>query len=1120
MTTIKMGSEKYIQFIASFLIVLILTIPFYVTGTWAAIDAVSVKGSDGIEGFAKSTDSLSFSVQASLDSGPVTKDLLYLGTDKKFDQCTTSTDNITACTLKYPSTGKLSFGSGQVPYTIYLYKNISKQQLVDSKSGSFMIDNLAPQVTLSASKKLYSGQENITINYEADDFACTGQKCAGVCTGIKSIDFYSSDNSFKQTIAPNTTDCVLKSAISIDSNLFKDGANSVKAKATDNLNQISAEKTVGFTIDTTPPDIIAESFAIVRKGVTLSTYGPKSVPVDVFINISADDLDLNSVRADLSSLNPSQNLRNVKASCTKVQNDLSTCKWPIELNPGTKSAKISGAAITSTSNPATGSGGIIINASDLVGNKASAAINKALALDDKGPAVQSLSTDIVVGNIFYARQSGSTITAALTDSTGLSPDDIFLYVGNSRQNPTKCSQESNLVCKWENIDFGNVIKSTLSIKDDTVDILNNPADAKSIDVIVDGISPVVTGISLSPVGSLTDKLPDLFKVGDKIAVEANITEANDVTAVADFSSFIDADLSHVGTCKKLGNDKNQCIWLTDEINFSGTYSIKFNFSDPVNNFVLPEKQLTVLGLEPSAPPDFWKAKVDCSPKTVDRQLGPLINERVYCSVKLEPKTDRKVSTIIVAPAGPNLCKDGSSIAQNIELFNNEIGSTSPIIKFTLKINKFDINAADFNCTFSIISRVDNLITKNPELEDANISIKFYNMPLGELSDVVQNQIDDAKNDIKGLWKLIGTLNKLFETAKKICQLINTLLTIVAGLFLVTKGIHNAEAACEASGIGNVFGVCAAFYGAKSSVCTKTEGASINAETAQAGKTAAEAGKKVTNTDLISKSLAPSAAKTGKGGLSNGFNQFCDFVTCRKTLLWGPKVEKWMNSAPLADFIGKKPDETTGKKQDNEKKQDDSGVQYDPLKGITFGIGNEARPLSTYLDPRNSIFVATMYGCVPGIIGGLEKYRQIKCLYADCLINSVGKDGLPLSVCDAQKSYATCKYFKGELFAVFPYTALYDHFSGLIKDSISNPFTTIGVGASVICTFFCHVPAIGDPSGAGYQICRGTRIFSQVMDSAQNLKSMVDTFQSKFKIQQDYCSRIDLGEDENNSTATA
>ena len=44
--------------------------------------------------------------------------------------------------------------------------------------------------------------------------------------------------------------------------------------------------------------------------------------------------------------------------------------------------------------------------------------------------------------------------------------------------------------------------------------------------------------------------------------------------------------------------------------------------------------------------------------------------------------------------------------------------------------------------------MDDKITKNPELEEVNISIGLYNFPLGEFSKSVQDNIDGAKKEAK------------------------------------------------------------------------------------------------------------------------------------------------------------------------------------------------------------------------------------------------------------------------------------------------------------------------------------------------------------------------------------
>ena len=77
-----MSREKYMHFIASFMAVLVLTIPFYTTSVYASISKVSAKGADGVEGFAKSDDFVSLSVVASISGDTITNNQVVLGIEQ------------------------------------------------------------------------------------------------------------------------------------------------------------------------------------------------------------------------------------------------------------------------------------------------------------------------------------------------------------------------------------------------------------------------------------------------------------------------------------------------------------------------------------------------------------------------------------------------------------------------------------------------------------------------------------------------------------------------------------------------------------------------------------------------------------------------------------------------------------------------------------------------------------------------------------------------------------------------------------------------------------------------------------------------------------------------------
>ncbi|MBI2656133.1 hypothetical protein HYX03_00150 [Candidatus Woesearchaeota archaeon] len=1016
-----MNKEKYLHFVASFLIVLVLTLPFYTTNVYATISKITAKGGDGIEGYAKSTDFLNFNVQASISSDTITNDQVVLGSDVKFDSCAASLSNGSECTLKYPSNGTDSFELKSVPFTVNLYKD--DKTLDDSKSSTVTIDNKAPQVALSVPQSKFSSQQSVVVNYDVTDYACDDSSCSSKCVGIKNIEFYTLNGAFKQTINPAANDCNFKSSISIDPKTFDDGRNSVFAKATDKFNQVSSETSVTFTVDSNGPSIVSNSFEISRKGVSISTFSSLGINVDVLVNISGNDLSLSSVTADLSALNPSQNLKNAKASCTLVQDELSTCKWSVELNPKTSGLKT-----------------FVVNASDTSGNRESAIINKLLSIDDKGPVVLSLSTGVEKEGQPLAKSSGNTVIATFDEATGLSPEDVFLNVGNNKIMATSCGKETNWFCVWSNVNFAGA--SSVSVDQGSLDILGiDAAGDVSLDVTIDNNAPVLRSINISPVGGLVQAFAPFFKIGDKIAVVANLTEDNDVIATADFSRFVSGASNVAGSCETIQADEHICTWLTDSINLQASDVITFNFSDNAGNSLIVTKSLKTFGLENATVPDFWTSTVECSPETLDRSIGTLTNQRVFCLVSLRPKSLTKpVSTVFIGPAS---CSGDTSIIQSMETFNTEVGSTSPVIKLTLKKSDFKIDNASLSCSFQIFSKIGTAtdITKNPEIENARISLGFFNLPLGELSEEVQNKIDQAKKDAEGIWKIISALNKLAFYAKKICQLFGIIYNILAIYYTITVlWAGKTDAECSLSVFGFTFAVCPLSYSIKTKSCFTQQ----------------------------------TAEEVGRKGFELTGNTFCKFVNCQ----WAPWILEDVRKF-TEDTINNLP-----------------GAKYFP-GGPSGGPG-----LSSYMNPQTNLVTATLFACIPGIIYSLDKYRQTKCLYADCLQNAVGKEGLPVTACEDQKAYATCKYVTGEIFALIPYTAVLDHFMKKIKEALSNPFTILGAAASAYCYFTC--PAPPPTSTVAYTGCAYIKLFSTMGEVIGGVKSIID---EGFKVRQDYCSRL-------------
>ncbi|HZX44446.1 MAG TPA: hypothetical protein VFF28_02060, partial [Candidatus Nanoarchaeia archaeon] len=134
-----------------------------------------------------------------------------------------------------------------------------------------------------------------------------------------------------------------------------------------------------------------------------------------------------------------------------------------------------------------------------------------------------------------------------------------------------------------------------------------------------------------------------------------------------------------------------------------------------------------------------------------------------------------------------------------------------------------------------------------------------------------------------------------------------------------------------------------------------------------------------------------------------------------------------------------------------------------------------------------------------------KYRQIQCMYADCLQTGVGKQGLPVFACEDQKEYATCKYVVGEVFQVIPFTALWTYYLNLIRATLSDPFKIVGAGIAATCRFL-----ITPESPYGYHLCAGTKVLSHLGITIQEITSIFDS--DTWKIHDDFCSKLQQSEE--------
>ena len=998
---------KYLQLTAIFMIALVVTIPVYSASVFAGIDRISVKGSDGVKGFVKEQDHVNFVAIVSADNDTVTKEQVWLGQNFKFDSCTPDISGF-KCSLRYPADGTTDWESRAIPYTINLKKDGS---VTDSKSGAIYVDNLAPAISSFSADPAVVNEGSVELKYSAEDKACLDASCSGKCSGIKSLELYEINGSYSEIVKVNESSCGYSSKIIRNGSVFGEGKHTIYAKAYDALGRVSNVISTVFSVDNSAPQIDAASFKITDDtGLDMPYASPQKISVKAYIEINEPNLDKDSVVGDFTSVDSSY--KNLKATCSETVDGVSKCTWPISL------------AVTGAT-----SHKFVITAKDLVGNDVKEEVTKDFNVDTAGPVVTSIKTDRIKDSKSYAKLKDNTIIADITEDVGLDPKQVVLHLDGKAIKANNCS--TGWTCTWNKVDISSGGTLKASIGEDTTDRLGNKAAAFAADITVDSNLPKLVNLTVLPL----DAQYSYIKTGDSLQIKAILEDESVETAYADLSSVItDANDVEADSCVSVGSNKWQCSWATIGVDISGHINdyIYLKFKDTAGNVLEHKEAVEVYGLTNGSSVNYWTHKVKCSPKLIDRQTTSLINQKVFCHVKLEPLQDN----IIPLSVSLGSCSNDTTAIQLAEVLNDDAGSRDPYIKFTLKKSKFDVDAVDLNCQLHITTKIDKVITATPEEEEVAVKLEFYNMPLGEISDGIKNKIQDALDDAnEDVLKIMTTLKEIAFYAEKICRIIS----IVNNLAAFLKGIGDVFSGTEAAS------AFSPYYG--------------------------QIREMRKSHDYYTEEIREGGAK-----LLEPLNKFCKFVNCQhadfsKDNTYTSWMGDWRSKG--FEFIDKSP-------------------------GAEFWSNWGGKDSSGYMNPKDSLVVSVLTGCIPGIIHNLDKWRQVQCMYAHCLQEGVKQQGLPVIACEDQKDYAECKYIAGEIFNAIPFTAFINYYAKLVKSALSDPLSAVGI----VLGYVCKPVVEGGPWA--YPACAIPKIMAVIGGLAGDITSIID---EGFKIKDDYCDKL-------------
>ena len=1028
---------------------LVLTMPVAAAQQLLTIQKFS--GINDVEDFAREGDELTIEILAQMVGNPSPEvarqraQVHYEDTFTFMDECTALEQAMYECTY---STTDLVY-SGTDDYTIKLFDQTLQNEIA-SEEKTLTVDVIAPVVTeLKINPRLSAQPVPTTITYKTEDYGDQSGKKTN-CAGIKLLNI-TADNQQIAMVTAGVGDCskegkyVFTPTVSGPSEVI-----TICAVATDHVNHQSLPVCEDMLIDSTKP--IAQELVLRDDDGFVITHARsgQTINADVYVKIPDVDVDPDKVYADLSKLNP--NVGKI------VAHDRSN-SWFIWRN----------LPITSPSTCE-----VTVDATDFMGNQETKKLSCTIDIDDDGPEPVQIRTQFQDDDGTPLLGINGTIIVEIREAgSGLDKTNVYLRLSElglgSTVQADSCTKTGAEMweCYWD-------VRPTVGSGDYTVRV--QPTSRDDLDNQVTGIVEQTIRFDKDAPGQLRIVEIAAFRGQDRVIT--NVTSLGETLEfVVEGSGFTTAfaDFSMLGGGSQVGAEscdeettKTCTFAVTTAVSGPQPTNITFTFSDIAGNTAtLSTTELFILGISNETDPNYWTITTECSPSLLDRMTLSVYEHPVYCRLDMDTTNPLATPISVTEPLDYySECTGQTEYLSNIRIENNYAGSTEPYMILSLLPAAYEINNLTFTCPVRTLTRVGNFIPQNFETDNATVKLEFYNLPLGELYNNIEDEVKDVEDSIEGVWDVIGSLQKFIGYAEKLCYILNMIINLLTTLtyILLILGITEEVARDSIPIVGA--GIAAGIRAAEKTLCNPTE-----------------ITRKIYNENLL-----------------GTLKKFCDFITCEAGLF-----DLFSSGAPLVGSI-MTPESAADAKSAT------SGWYYDWISGTTAlgetkltdfsseqlkgAVGPQGlQDPNMYLNVKDSLVYSIVIPpfCIPGIIYNLDKWRQIECRYGLCLLEEVKDQGLPVSVCKDQKNYMQCRFVVGEIFHLIPFAPLVEFYTGIIQRALSDPLVLVAMGIGILldCNTACDAP--NDP-GIYYEICAGLSIASQLGDTVrwiQNIKGVTD-----------------------------
>ncbi|MCI0557125.1 MAG: hypothetical protein MN733_01415, partial [Nitrososphaera sp.] len=801
--------------IAVFMMALIVSIPA-VFAQELSIQKFNGKGSS--KGVARTHDELTIEVLVKIPGEDIIdKDQVRLYVEDSyatFDSCTAESGGYYKCIFYEPDF------EAYEPITFTIELRDDDGNIVGSEVKTLIVDANAPVITdYVVEPNITSG--DISVSYAVEDYGLN-YGSTDQCAGIKQVIITAGNVSV--TDAGGEGQCTKDNTLQLT--LQKPGKQQVCATATDHANYASAPRCATVSVDKAPPTIEKLSILDDEGFVITHVHSGEERTATVTVTISDDgSVDSNEVYANFNQLNP--NLPDNIPPDLSSGNLYSWTNIPVsEVEPCQ----------------------IKVMAKDTLGNYAEETFPCTIRADDTPPIAKGIVSDANRGGVPLFGY-GTPLIVELEDHDNSGAEGIGfmgkkvyldlheLGMGSNAQ-ADGCSRYSGATwrCLWFLTPPATVAEGMyqITVLSETADDLGNlVSGTPEFDIIYDNTGPYPPQIIDFRVISGEEGVEYQGGAIKGSFVQYTVRSANFSTAYANFTDLGGEAKSSATTCTDAGNVSKDCIFES-LVDLSGPFTayLTFIFADDANNTARTNTTLEIYGIDNETNAQYWikPPTVTCSPAVVDRKTATLIPPIVTCRVDLEtPRTD--ISTLAISgPTSPDECEGDTELTLNdIYATNTAEGSKHPYLFLKLEPKEYYLNQLNISCALSIYSkravtalnRTSYYVSPQPQELPVNMTIKFYNNPLGEMNKNIDDQIKSAMK--KGLAgeKWISDLRKFLYYGELLCQLKVIITNVISALYLVTVALGITAATLKASVVGAAAG--AAVGAAAVTTCNAEEG---------------------------------------------------------------------------------------------------------------------------------------------------------------------------------------------------------------------------------------------------------------------------------------------------------